>query len=209
MPRLSAGLLMYRIKDGGIQVLLAHPGGPFFQNKDDGAWSVPKGEPDADEDLLITAQREFEEETGIKPTGPFVLLKPIKQKGGRRRHPRTAATRRFGQLPACCTMPTMTSGPKSIPDGSWIGSGKRARRRLPLIHRILEDYSLPWFGIHGVGHWARVLETNGWQRTTDAPQTGDQIRSPAEEDGKEPDHGENREEEVGRKTIMAKSRGSP
>ena len=83
MPRLSAGLLMYRTRDDGIQVLLAHPGGPFFQNKDDGAWSVPKGEPDADEDLLVTAQREFAEETGIKPTGPFVPLKPIKQKGGK------------------------------------------------------------------------------------------------------------------------------
>jgi predicted NUDIX family NTP pyrophosphohydrolase len=80
MPRLSAGLLMYRIKDGAIQVLLAHPGGPYFVNKDDGAWSIPKGEPDADEDLLVTAQREFEEETGVKPAGPFIPLKPIKQK---------------------------------------------------------------------------------------------------------------------------------
>jgi predicted NUDIX family NTP pyrophosphohydrolase len=83
MPRLSAGLLMYRIKDGSIQVLLAHPGGPYFQKKDDGHWSIPKGEPDADEDLLLTAQREFEEETGLKPTGPFIPLKPIKQKGGK------------------------------------------------------------------------------------------------------------------------------
>jgi len=83
MPRLSAGLLMYRIKDGAIQVLLAHPGGPFFVKKDDGAWSIPKGEPDTEEDLLITAQREFEEETGLKPTGPFVPLQPVKQKGGK------------------------------------------------------------------------------------------------------------------------------
>jgi predicted NUDIX family NTP pyrophosphohydrolase len=83
MPRLSAGLLMYRIKDGAIQVLLAHPGGPYFVKKDDGAWSIPKGEPDTEEDLLITAQREFEEETGVKPTGPFVSLKPVKQKGGK------------------------------------------------------------------------------------------------------------------------------
>ena len=52
-----------------IQVLLAHPGGPFFVNKDDGAWTIPKGEPDAGEDLLVTAQREFEEETGVKPRG--------------------------------------------------------------------------------------------------------------------------------------------
>jgi predicted NUDIX family NTP pyrophosphohydrolase len=83
MPRLSAGLLMYRIKDGIPQVLLAHPGGPFFRNKDDGAWSIPKGEIEPGEDLLLTAQREFKEETGIKPTGPFLPLKPIKQKGGK------------------------------------------------------------------------------------------------------------------------------
>jgi predicted NUDIX family NTP pyrophosphohydrolase len=83
MPRRSAGLLMYRIKDGATQVLLAHPGGPYFVKKDDGAWSIPKGEPDTEEDLLITAQREFEEETRVKPTGPFIPLKPVKQKGGK------------------------------------------------------------------------------------------------------------------------------
>ena len=66
-----------------LQVLLAHPGGPYFVSKDDGAWSIPKGEPEPDEDLLLTAQREFEEETGLKPTGPFIPLKPIQQKGGK------------------------------------------------------------------------------------------------------------------------------
>ena len=55
MSRISAGLLMYRIKDRAIQVLLAHPGGPFFVNRDEGSWSIPKGEPDTEEDLLITA----------------------------------------------------------------------------------------------------------------------------------------------------------
>jgi predicted NUDIX family NTP pyrophosphohydrolase len=83
MPRLSAGLLMYRIKDGVVEVLLAHPGGPYFQNKDDGAWSIPKGEPETDEDLLAAAQREFTEETGVQPVGPFAPLKPIQQKGGK------------------------------------------------------------------------------------------------------------------------------
>ena len=83
MPRLSAGLLMYRIQGDSLQVLLAHPGGPYFAKKDNGAWSIPKGEPDADEDLLLTAKREFEEETGIKPMGPLIALKPIQQKGGK------------------------------------------------------------------------------------------------------------------------------
>jgi len=86
MPRLSAGLLMYRIRDEAIQVLLAHPGGPYFVNKDDGHWSIPKGEPGPDEDLFHTAQREFEEETGLKPAGPFVALQPVKQKGGKLVH---------------------------------------------------------------------------------------------------------------------------
>src|SRR5262245_56821670 len=85
MPRISAGLLMYRIKEGRIQVLLAHPCGPFFKNKDAGVWTIPKGEPEGEgeEDLLLTAQREFEEETGIKPHPPFIPLTPIQQKGGK------------------------------------------------------------------------------------------------------------------------------
>lgn len=81
--RVSAGLLMYRIDGGNLQVLLAHPGGPFFQNKDEGAWSIPKGEPEPDEDLLEAAQREFKEETGVEPTGPFTELTPVTQKGGK------------------------------------------------------------------------------------------------------------------------------
>jgi predicted NUDIX family NTP pyrophosphohydrolase len=84
MPRISAGLLMYRIKDGGVQVLLAHPGGPYSAHKDEGAWSIPKGEPaNGENDLLVTAQREFQEETGVTPHGPYTPLKPIKQKGGK------------------------------------------------------------------------------------------------------------------------------
>lgn len=83
MPRISAGLLMYRIKDGKLQVLLAHPGGPFFKNKDDDVWSIPKGEVDLDEDFLECAKREFEEETAVSPAGPFIALKPITQKGGK------------------------------------------------------------------------------------------------------------------------------
>ena len=83
MPRISAGLLMYRIRRETVQVLLAHPGGPLFRSKDDGAWSIPKGEAEPGEDLLTAARREFEEETGVRPSGPFIPLKPIKQKGGK------------------------------------------------------------------------------------------------------------------------------
>jgi predicted NUDIX family NTP pyrophosphohydrolase len=83
MPRISAGLLMYRLQDGTLQVLLAHPGGPYFTKKDDGAWSIPKGEIEPGEDSLEAAKREFQEEIGVTPTGPFIALTPIKQKGGK------------------------------------------------------------------------------------------------------------------------------
>ncbi len=79
----SAGLIMFRIHDGVLEVLLVHPGGPFWKTKDAGAWSIPKGEVEAGEDLLSAAQREFEEELGIKSTGPFHALGSIKQKGGK------------------------------------------------------------------------------------------------------------------------------
>ena len=74
---------MFRVNEGVVQILLAHPGGPFFKKKDDGAWTIPKGEANPGEDLLLAAQREFEEETGLAPKGTFIPLKPIKQKGGK------------------------------------------------------------------------------------------------------------------------------
>jgi predicted NUDIX family NTP pyrophosphohydrolase len=84
MARISAGLLMYRMHAGKLHVLLAHRGGPVFANKDEGAWTIPKGEVEpGEDDLLETAKREFEEETGIAPAGPFTALTPIKQKGGK------------------------------------------------------------------------------------------------------------------------------
>ena len=82
-PRVSAGLLMYRLAGGELQVLLAHPGGPFFRTKDEGAWSIPKGEVGPGEDPLAAAGREFGEEIGVVPTGPFLALTPVKQRGGK------------------------------------------------------------------------------------------------------------------------------
>ncbi|MFM1768080.1 MAG: hypothetical protein RJA22_609 [Verrucomicrobiota bacterium] len=83
--RVSAGLVLYRRRGGRLEVFLAHPGGPLFAQKDDGAWTIPKGEVEAGEDLLPTALREFEEETGLRvdPAGPFLSLGSIQQKGGK------------------------------------------------------------------------------------------------------------------------------
>ena len=85
--RISAGLLMFRKRAGKLEVLLAHPGGPYFKNKDDGVWSVPKGELGEGEDLLTRAKIEFEEETGISPSAvEMIELGSIKQKGGKTVH---------------------------------------------------------------------------------------------------------------------------
>src|SRR3954470_20893369 len=80
----SAGLLMYRRAPAGLQVLLVHPGGPWFAKKDSGAWTIPKGEPNSGEELIDTARREFQEETGVKPAEVELLpLGQVKQKAGK------------------------------------------------------------------------------------------------------------------------------
>lgn len=85
MPkRISAGLLMYRIRDGRLEVLIVHPGGPFWAKRDAGSWSIPKGEVEAGEEEFAAAQREFQEETGVVPAGPFIDIGQITQKSGKR-----------------------------------------------------------------------------------------------------------------------------
>lgn len=83
MPKRSAGLLMYRLRNQGTEVFLVHPGGPFWAKKDLGAWSIPKGEYGPDDDPLSAAKREFEEETCLTPEGTFVALGEQKQAGGK------------------------------------------------------------------------------------------------------------------------------
>ena len=86
MPKRSSGLLVYRRVNGRIEVLLVHPGGPFWLKKDEGAWSIPKGEVDGDEDLALAARREFAEETGLQVTGPTLELGSVRLKSGKVLH---------------------------------------------------------------------------------------------------------------------------
>ncbi len=83
MPSVSAGLLLYRWSESGLQVLLVHPGGPFWERKDLGAWSIPKGEVAEGEDLLAAARREFAEETGFSAEGATIPLGTVRQRGGK------------------------------------------------------------------------------------------------------------------------------
>lgn len=91
MPKVSAGLLVYRLRGAELEVFLVHPGGPFWQRKDAGAWTIPKGELDGEEDPLAAARREFTEETGITAVGPFADLGMVKQAGGKSVHAFVAA----------------------------------------------------------------------------------------------------------------------
>lgn len=83
MPKRSAGLVMYRIRNRSIEVFLVHPGGPFWENKDDGAWTIPKGQFFEDEEPLAAAKREFQEETSFIPSGEFLPLGKIRQLSGK------------------------------------------------------------------------------------------------------------------------------
>jgi predicted NUDIX family NTP pyrophosphohydrolase len=84
MAKQSAGILLYRFINQQLTVFLVHPGGPFYRNKDDGIWSIPKGEFLDDEDALAAAKREFSEETGQAIDGQFIPLEPVIQKGGKK-----------------------------------------------------------------------------------------------------------------------------
>jgi predicted NUDIX family NTP pyrophosphohydrolase len=87
MAKISAGLLLYRRRGGEIEVLLAHPGGPVYAKRDAGAWTIPKGEAEGQEDLIARARIEFREELGTEPpSGPWLELGMVKQKGGKTVH---------------------------------------------------------------------------------------------------------------------------
>ncbi len=127
----SAGLLLFRRSDGRLEVLLAHPGGPFWAGRDDGAWTIPKGGIHPGEDPLQAAIREFIEETGFQPTGPFIPLGHITQRSGKVVH---AWAFEGDCNPSCLTsVTTMTEWPPR--SGQMIEIPENRPRRVLLGHR--------------------------------------------------------------------------
>ena len=148
--RTSAGILLFRRGDGGLELLLAHPGGPLFMRRDEGYWTIPKGEVDPDEELVAVARREFEEETGHPPPeGELVPLGSIVQKGGKVVHgwglegdlDPTAAQSNLFEM----TWPPGSDSRQSFPEidrVEWFDPAEARRRvkatQIPLIDRLEE-----------------------------------------------------------------------
>jgi predicted NUDIX family NTP pyrophosphohydrolase len=131
VPKTSAGLLLYRETNGVLEVFLVHPGGPFWAKKDEGAWSIPKGEFEPGEDPLAAARREFTEETSFPITGEFVPLTPLKQRSGKIVH---AFAVRGDCDPALIKSNTFTFQGREFPEvdrAGWFGLEEGKRKILP------------------------------------------------------------------------------
>src|SRR5688572_7273279 len=112
----SAGILLYRRVGDRFEVLLAHPGGPFWAKRDAGAWSIPKGLIDENEEPLAAARREFEEETGVRCPGPYVSLGEVRQKAGKTIH----AWACEGDADATCVTSNLVRAEMPRGSGRWI-----------------------------------------------------------------------------------------
>ena len=153
--RVSGGILLYRHPAGGLQVLLAHPGGPYFKDRDAGNWTVPKGEPDPDEAIEDAATREFAEETGLPlPDGPRLELGSITQKGGKVVHAWAVegdldpAAARSNEIEI--EWPPRSGRIETFPEidrVAWFEPGEARRRikdaQVPLIDRLEEALARP------------------------------------------------------------------
>ncbi len=149
MPVQSAGILMFRRTGDGIELLLAHPGGPFWAKKDEGAWSIPKGLVEPGEDPEVAARREFEEETGHVPQGSLINLGQFKQKSGKTIlayavegdfDPATLVSNVFSM-----DWPPRSGRTQEFPEvdrAAWFSPGDAARRILvgqqPIIEALLQ-----------------------------------------------------------------------
>lgn len=130
---------MFRQRGGALEVFLVHPGGPFWARKDDGAWSIPKGEINPDEEPLAAARRELTEETGISAEGEFVRLAPVKQKSGKIVH---AWAVRGDADPARIVSNTFTHNGREYPEvdrAAWFSLAEARRKLLPGQVPLLDE----------------------------------------------------------------------
>jgi predicted NUDIX family NTP pyrophosphohydrolase len=137
--KISAGLLLFRHREHVLEVFLVHPGGPFFARKDDGAWSIPKGEIEPGEDPLAAARREFTEETGFTASGEFVPLKAVKQAGGKVVQ---AWAVRGDADPAQLESNTFLIGSREYPEvdrAGWFSLAEARRKLLPGQVPLLDE----------------------------------------------------------------------
>ena len=148
MLKQSAGILLYRKKSNGTEIFLCHPGGPFYKNKDAGAWTIPKGEFDDDEEPLAAAKREFQEETGQEISGEFISLKPVKYKDGRKIVYAWAVE---GEIDATLIKsnlfslewPSKSGKYIDVPEvdrGEWFSIEMAKRKILPSLTSLLNDF---------------------------------------------------------------------
>ena len=153
--KISGGLLLFENSQKEEPcMLVAHPGGPFFKNRDDGWWSIPKGEPEDNEEIFHAALREFEEETGLPPQGPFIELGDILQKNGKRVYAWAfEGTWPEGKIPVCneitleypkgsgktWTFPEIDRVLMLLPDEA---RKKLRKEQWPFIDRLLEKLNL-------------------------------------------------------------------
>jgi predicted NUDIX family NTP pyrophosphohydrolase len=147
MPKLSAGILVYRIKNKNIEVFLCHPGGPFYKNKDTAVWTIPKGEFNENEQAFAAAKREFKEETGQEIDGDFVAMKPIKYKDGRKIVYAWAVEGNIDSTQIKSNTFPLEWPPKSgkfidVPEvdkGDWFNIEAARQKILPSLSSLLED----------------------------------------------------------------------
>lgn len=136
----SAGLLLYRRRGNVLEVFLVHPGGPFWATKDDGAWSIPKGELAPGEEPLAAARREFTEETGLVAEGDFMQLTPLKQKSGKVVHAWAVA---MDCDPAAIRSNTFTFKGREYPEidrAGWFGIPEARKKILPGQAAFLDEF---------------------------------------------------------------------
>src|ERR1044072_2992951 len=147
MPKLSAGILVYRLRNKETEVFLCHPGGPFYKNKDNGVWTIPKGEFGENEEPFTAAKREFKEETGQEISGDFIAMRPIKYKDGRKivyawavKSDVDAASLRSNTFPL--EWPPKAGKFIDVPEvdrGDWFTIKVAKQKILPSLSGLLED----------------------------------------------------------------------